>query len=90
MIPLLLAVAVSQAYGAPIRGTPGTPGTNGIGPGAAGTNGGAAPALVLSGDLTVPDPVDPRAFDLSGFGRIRIWRPPTQGLTMPGPALSDS
>lgn len=68
LIPLLLAVAVSQAYAAPIRGTPGTPGTDGTAPGAAGTNGGAAPTLTLSGDLTVPNPVDPRAFDLSGFG----------------------
>lgn len=37
LVPLVLALAVSQAYGA--TGQPGTPGTNGVGPGAAGTSG---------------------------------------------------
>jgi hypothetical protein len=39
LVPLVLALAVSQAYGA-TTGTPGTRGSNGVGPGAAGTSGG--------------------------------------------------
>ncbi|MTV53690.1 hypothetical protein GM672_13225, partial [Massilia buxea] len=68
LIPLLLAVAVSQAYAEPVRGAPGTPGTDGTTPGAPGTAGGAAPGLTLAGDATHQNTEDGRSFDLSGFG----------------------
>lgn len=44
LMPLALALAISQAYGAPVNGTPGVPGTHGATPGDSGTAGGAGGA----------------------------------------------
>lgn len=57
LVPLLLAVAVSQAYAGTTYGASGAPGTHGTVPGAAGSDGGAGQSLDLAVDpAKVTDP----------------------------------